>query len=1165
MSPDRLSSVADDVSMTSDTDRSRISVDSMLRAEGVFARSNELTAIFYANLPVEVKQVLKNADFYRDAYSGDVDASTGFAVVATALTCFVWQHAQALTGTPTCYIFSCPPDLALGTTPLHVLVPFGSGREPGLILIASSGEIRFWDSIAIGLAGGEHYVSIQLKLASGETVTTLTRSDAVTYVASTSSGRLLRLTVTSSGSKYHISHHTFSRPESAPGFSQYFSSLWTPPTVPQAEGGYVSSVALGKGDETGRDVWALVDTRIQKWNMTAEDWEELVFDEDAMGKIRTAIRRTSWSNIPPRDIDLDLELLDLAVEKSGKLVILCSYAGTEYDLERSTFPRRVYFVAHVTLVGETLTVEKVAIVPYQTTSSSGAPMHARMKLLASGELMAVQFGDAVALCARDTAYRDRIALKSATDRTLGLGAVEHASELLIMTATTIMKVMVDMEQVNEFDAETGEANIIKSIMTQAVLYGSNPENPLSFSFPPDVDEGSLMSGAIQLSESILGSDPTLVRPNVDMQAQLSGREELLGFLIQFINDNAVLPKVSQACRQQLMSNAQKQHAALELWTMLNKFQSAGLHHSVLAEGIRNYFYDLNEEHHDPDRAFFRSKVADLGRLMVYVMDVTRRSSYEMNRNLLGALTEANRVVYMVLDSAMAYRRQHGATYGVQEPMYNPWTSAPPMIDILFELFNMTAKIVEAPTAEVGSAAGYTRQELRKQIPDIGFLLFACMTERTQWLQSPVAADQPGNDKERMDLEERFTQSRPTILDTIRRIGYPDKAFALAEHYHDLRSLASLCHKEKVYPPEENPYADKIRACLDRFREAFAIELFQWYVENGELRTLFAQQEEYGDYIDLYFSHRPNPAISWIKDMGKSRYGAASQALLSVAKKESTLEVRHLMLSIGKLSQLARLHEPEASIDEDVLSAFHDGLDFISVHENLRDKFKAILSTHHGKMSLDAQVDMIARVTAKSLAGRKPILRVFKDLVRQLLQGKALSVEDIVDLLTLKDNTAHEIYDYSTALQILSEAKDLPEVRVQNAMRAVWRRIYSHDDWDALKQTSGLSDDEVTDRLKDTALYITLCAVYGNGGTAVLYPTSCAKPPSKEVIAARFPGMDPDGVDALVEEYRQEGDAIISAGIEENGMWERVMHLVQARQSEKADVSGNTEGDVFMED
>ena len=52
-----------------------------------------------------------------------------------------------------------------------------------------------------------------------------------------------------------------------------------------------------------------------------------------------------------------------------------------------------------------------------------------------------------------------------------------------------------------------------------------------------------MSGAEQLSQAIMESDAAIVRPNHDLQMQMSGRKERLSFLIKFINDNGVLTKV----------------------------------------------------------------------------------------------------------------------------------------------------------------------------------------------------------------------------------------------------------------------------------------------------------------------------------------------------------------------------------------------------------------------------------------------------------------------------------------------------------------------------------------------------------------------------------------------------------------------------------------------
>lgn len=62
-------------------------------------------------------------------------------------------------------------------TPFHALVPNGPNREPGLILSSSTGQIRFWDGLGMGLAGGEHFSFTSLNLDEGESITTLTRAD----------------------------------------------------------------------------------------------------------------------------------------------------------------------------------------------------------------------------------------------------------------------------------------------------------------------------------------------------------------------------------------------------------------------------------------------------------------------------------------------------------------------------------------------------------------------------------------------------------------------------------------------------------------------------------------------------------------------------------------------------------------------------------------------------------------------------------------------------------------------------------------------------------------------------------------------------------------------------------------------------------------------------
>jgi nuclear pore complex protein Nup133 len=240
---------------------------------------------------------------------------------------------QALKGTPTCYIFSCPMENAC---PYHALVPYGPAREPGLILLSKGGEIRFWDSIGIGLAGGEHYSVTFLDLVGSEYISNFIRADvswvaslplsrtnsriqryqSKTYIATTSTGRLFRLTLTSSGGKNHLTSHFFSRPLPSLTLKNFLPSLWSSPPTFQPNSGNISAVALGDIALAGsKEVWALVDTRVQKWTMSVEGWEDVVLDVELAGLLRMSVRE-AFDTAPVEDTELDLELVDIAVEGS---------------------------------------------------------------------------------------------------------------------------------------------------------------------------------------------------------------------------------------------------------------------------------------------------------------------------------------------------------------------------------------------------------------------------------------------------------------------------------------------------------------------------------------------------------------------------------------------------------------------------------------------------------------------------------------------------------------------------------------------------------------------------------------------------------------------------------------------------------------------------------
>jgi nuclear pore complex protein Nup133 len=87
-------------------------------------------------------------------------------------------------------------------------------------------------------------------------------------------------------------------------------SLWSP-QASQAEAGNIAAIALGTKTNLGVDIWALVESRVQRWHVAAEGCEELTLQEDVGVVLRQAIQDT----LRAPSAYLDLELLDLAVDR----------------------------------------------------------------------------------------------------------------------------------------------------------------------------------------------------------------------------------------------------------------------------------------------------------------------------------------------------------------------------------------------------------------------------------------------------------------------------------------------------------------------------------------------------------------------------------------------------------------------------------------------------------------------------------------------------------------------------------------------------------------------------------------------------------------------------------------------------------------------------------
>lgn len=89
----------------------------------------------------------------------------------------------------------------------------------------------------------------------------------------------------------------------------------------------------------------------------------------------------------------------------------------------------------------------------------------------------------------------------------------------------------------------------------------------------------------------------------------------------------------------------------------------------------------------------------------------------------------------ILQSALDYRFFNLRVYGVELPMIDPWTSQPTIIDIVAELFETTAKLVESPSADADPSP--SKDTAKAQLPELASSLFSIYHEQLEWLSRYV--------------------------------------------------------------------------------------------------------------------------------------------------------------------------------------------------------------------------------------------------------------------------------------------------------------------------------------------------------------------------------------------------------------------------------------------
>ncbi|GAA5875605.1 hypothetical protein JCM3774_006115 [Rhodotorula dairenensis] len=1117
------------------------------------------------NLPHDVRRVVEASDPYTQPVKGSLDSITGFGLLVSNDYCYVWNAASRAPSATT-YTFPLPPQAPLppnvkvfSPLPFASLVPSPSQtrqqkgqREPGLLVVSTAGEITFWDAISLSLSGVDRFKSAQAPLNAGELVRDLVLLSPTTYLLSTSQARIVAINLVSMAGRADLSVRVLERAVGWAG-SVWSAVFGTKAVDPRAG---ILALAASPPREEGqgeRTVYAVLEKDLQVWKVPVRGsgGERLVVELDLFAGVLEALAGEKVGNEQWAMNEGQVEVVDAAVTSDDRLAVLLSHVHGSTAAESRSYAV-VQFETGST--ADSLRVAGLTHLSYQSRPDP-RPLSTPRLSVAAGEMAFVVFADAVVLVSlsNDSSFEEAFPLRSNANRFIGASMPSYLPPVpsavqalsLLTSSASSLAVTVSPPQGHRLIAAGSEGYKTRRLQTrleQAIFFGTQDvENPFAFDLQPDY-EGDLAVAALAVSAGILASSSTNMPAILDLRVQLADRVKRSKALIEFINANGLLGKLPKQARQQLSWNAEKLEAAVALWQQQNARFASGT--STLANAVLQYMDQVGEGiGEDPLRLFFRTKAAAIGTVLEAVSEQTKalvegQGEFSAEEKAL-LLLDTNQILLGALDAVSRHRSATAQHYGLDGKAVaaEPWTSHAPLLDALQWQLHSTDVVLRERTRDLGaksrtashfgtSASQDLKGNLQRHLALLADFVFTACEERISYLQ---VALEDGNAPDVRALRDHYHAIRPQIIQVLVSNDQVSAAFQVAERHRDFESLVRL-----ATDPKHGSRA-RINGYLDTHGREFAFPLYTFYLAEDNLRTLLEPEEAHRDLLTEYLDSTDNDRLAWINDIDIGRLDHAKAALSAVAAEEASVAQKKVILSLEKLTQLAQVDRStlETETVQRALEAIDDNLDIVRTQESLASAFASRLSGSEARLSPGEQGAAISSRIAPALHDRPTLSSMLSRLCGRLLEGQVLRTEDLVDVLTLKENVNEQAGDFGSALDILVRAKEVPDARRRIALANVWRRVYIQDDWASLKSSIGLTDEEMAGALRNTAFFATLKAATASDVPKSMYlePAQSFSTATATEVSARSPELSPEEVQLILQDYEQE-NALLNEALQQ---------------------------------
>ncbi|KAF0482062.1 nuclear pore protein [Gigaspora margarita] len=1119
----------------------------------------------FGSLPTEVEELMRSAE----VYDGILSWTTGYAAV------------QPLKRPDTVYKFQMPScdgePIDSDKLPLVCLIPSAEGSKPGLLACTPKGEFRYWEDISYAMTEAERYKGLKVYLQEGDQGIYLachetkgsSRENCV-IIFGTEHVALYRIQVCQPDGKPTLISSSISRPAGFIG--QLSSYIWQSGKLD--DGGIVSTTLGAKlGKNYSSELFVLLEKSLEKWILQGTRVApKYKFCQDIHNIIAQEVYISDgvFESNP-----LDVQLLDIEFAKNGELVILVSHLPNSQQSESDQNKDLTYFLVVLNTIDQESSSGQYNVtrcIPLKVHSNVSLGPNAKLVMPNGGPGAFVVFPQAIIVTTilKDVNYTNIITMcDPINDIIVGFGAegskswhprdtTDDISEMLILTTKTgVMSCRLNISEIIEenaplqseqMDIEDSQAKRnreLKFTIEQAIFRKDDTNVPVFCTLPPDF-KGDINKVVLEISDEILDSRSQYLDESIDLKSQLQERNNKMASLIQFIHNSKAVDKLHPSTRQRLFWNAEKMACVKKLWNHHNASYlptqdgAEGLCRKLLNSAIHEYFQDRNFQpspNEDLARFFYRFRVRDLGTIFTYIQRVIENYMDIDDRNLL--VFEANTIILLAFEAAFDFRRMNKELYATtSNESKDSWTFQPELLKVLHQQFEDTDEAIRSFAVQHSSQTAndslqYIGQDvndynkiptkntrietLKDQMVNLADVLLGVTTER-------LICDDVRTRSNAQSYREKWSN----ILKKLVSIGRGDRAFALSESYEDYKTLVDL-----IMESGEN-IDDYIKIFMEKYQEKFAFKLYEWYLDEERYADLLSHPHvsEHKEWLRVFLNERNLGGISWMHDIYMDNYNDASIKLRLLTQNEKRVRKRKTFLSISKLTFLASLSDEMDTQNEDVqcnLEVIENGFELIDAYSVLQDQFVEII-TSEDQTAVDEhkQVNVIVDNAAKNVKQYRPMhAKVFAQCVPYILHGEMLPTEGLIEVLTLKDKKEKD--DFPFTLQFALSDDKLPDDRRRAILQTIWRRIYITDRWDCISNTNDMSDEDVNEQIKGTAVYHTLDIVSQTADIPLIQwfcpPAEAFFASTEEQLNRRFPEFNEEELVGLIEDYKKENTAL----------------------------------------